>query len=231
MSYGIIFDNDNASLDKLATKLNNKHKHNNIISPHNDYISYMDPQYNYGLTNNQYIGSETPYTNNDSLFDKSTNNSSKNTMKKNKYEKNNVSDSVFSNTTNDTFYTKKRKSVHFGKNNNNTTDYSNFTDTDISSNYSILPQKIKNNLKSSLKHINTYNEQDIINHLKSCTQCKQEIISLLHNGMPYNMNNGNNTNNLQQHGILNLSMLEIKDILILILVGVFIIIIFNMFTK
>jgi hypothetical protein len=109
---------------------------------------------------------------------------------------------------------------------------SNLIESDISSNYSSLPQKIKKHLRSTTNHLKKYDEKDdknTINHLKSCSQCRTELLNLLQEEQYIFDNDKQHVK--QTNGILNLSTPELKDILILILIGVFIIILFDVFIR
>lgn len=96
-------------------------------------------------------------------------------------------------------------------------------ESDISSNYSSLKPTLKKHLKMSNNHLKTYHENDevtILNHINKCIECKKQLLTLLNNG-----------NTPQNTSILNLSTVEIKDILIMILIGVFIIILIDFFFR
>ena len=120
-------------------------------------------------------------------------------------------------------------------------------ESDISSSYSSLPQKIKSHLRSTTKHLKKYDETDeksTVNHLKTCSQCRSELFSLLqeehhvfknsinaNNNVSTSVNNNDQLQKSQTGGILNLSTPELKDILILILIGVVIIILLDIFIR
>jgi len=126
-------------------------------------------------------------------------------------------------------------------------------ESDISSSYSSLPQKIKSHLRSTTKHLKKYDETDeknTVNHLKTCSQCRSEFFNLLqeehhifknsantnantnaNNNVSTNVNNNDQLQKPQTGGILNLSTPELKDILILILIGVVIIILLDIFIR
>jgi hypothetical protein len=102
-------------------------------------------------------------------------------------------------------------------------------ESDISSNYSSLPQKIKKHLRLNTNHLKQYSENDdknIDDHVKTCPQCRSQLLNLL-------QEDKQNVNFVptQQNGILNLSAPELKDILILIFAGIFIIILLDVFIR
>ena len=108
---------------------------------------------------------------------------------------------------------------------------------EMSSNYSSLPSKIKNNMRLNTKHLKDFNETDeigIINHLKKCDECKTELLyTLLSNNKEKKYNTKNNIvkNDIVKNDIIkfNIGNNELIHIVILILIGIFIIIIIDSF--
>lgn len=105
--------------------------------------------------------------------------------------------------------------------------------TDISSNFSSLPNKLKKQFRSTSDHLKKYkddNETDILNHVTQCKECALKLEGLLKQVTmetntqlvqpPFNQNNSS---------MFNFS--EMKDLLILVLIGVFIIIIIDAFIR
>ncbi len=126
---------------------------------------------------------------------------------------------------------------------------SNFSFDSVSSNYSSLNPKIKKHLRLSSAHLKNYEEKDdgaILKHIKKCDQCRLQLINLLQNenhifDIVKKENNKNDQPNQsdqlvpqnREHftSILNLSNTELKDVLILILIGIFIIILLDFFFR
>ncbi len=142
--------------------------------------------------------------------------------------------------TNNTFSTNDIDNLTNGINNKYSLSESNMIniESDISSNYSSLPQKIKKHLRTATNHLKKYDEKDdknTINHLKTCSQCRTELLNLLQEEQHIFKADKQYIDTQQfkhpTNGILNLSTPELKDILILILIGVFIIILFDVFIR
>jgi len=109
-------------------------------------------------------------------------------------------------------------------------------DSDVSSNYSSLSPKVKKHLRLNTNHLKRYKESDektILNHIQYCGQCKQQLMKLLqpNNHIFDNPDQIHTVNALSNSGILNLNSPELKDMLILILIGIFIIVIADIFFR
>jgi hypothetical protein len=119
-------------------------------------------------------------------------------------------------------------------------------ESDMSSNYSSLSPKLKKHLRLNTSHLKNYTEKDdkiILAHMKKCEQCKSQLLDLLHinHNIPLIENKSikssenikilENDHILKQNGILNISTSELKDMLILILIGTFVIILLDMFIR
>lgn len=87
----------------------------------------------------------------------------------------------------------------------------------LSSSYSSLPPKIKKHLKEN-KHLERYSDDNdnIIKHMEQCEECKKQLQKLMMQ---------------QNENILNISGQELKHMLILILIGIFIIIFIDVFFR
>ncbi|ATZ80447.1 hypothetical protein BMW23_0393 [Bodo saltans virus] len=120
-------------------------------------------------------------------------------------------------------------------------DKSYVSDEEISSNYSSLPKKTKKSLRMNSEHLNKYkmnDDEQVLLHLKKCNDCKKQLLELLHkkhnidDNYNYNNNNNNNNNNneiinnriMDNATFLGLQDSELKNILILIVIGIIIII-------
>ena len=120
--------------------------------------------------------------------------------------------------------------------------------SDVSSNYSSLPPKLKNQFKMKSQHLKNYNnnsDQDVLEHTSNCNQCKHLLFELLQS-----INGGNNSkqiqsnkttelctnqenikNEIQSSEIFGIKMSEIKDLLILLMIGIIIIIVADVFIR
>ena len=100
------------------------------------------------------------------------------------------------------------------------------TQTDMTSNYSSLPMKYKKQFKSSNEHLAKYNDndKDILEHLSHCSDCTNKLEKLMKHISSDKTEHLTNQNNIFSIG-------EMKDLIILILVGVFIIIVISMFIR
>lgn len=130
-------------------------------------------------------------------------------------------------------------------------DYGESLISDISSNYSSLSPKLKNQFKMKSQHLKNYNDnndQDILQHTAHCTQCKNLLTDLLKSIVTKNgdnlMNNSQSSQNLQnkinysnhnnqesKSEIFGVNMPELKELLILVVIGIFIIVFIDVFMK
>lgn len=248
------FDNsESKELDKLARKINNKNSKTNttfsqkfagIVCDQLDCTPYSQQQI--GLENgNSFFSAQGDYSpmyapinapnlkmennsninsniNSDSSFDSSFDSSHMSTFDK----------KVFSES--DSF-----KSLSSEQLDNNS----------LSSTYSSLPMKIKKRLRMSSPHLKTEkqsvnSDNNDIQHLKSCDDCKNRLLALISgsNLLPHtnllensqnkqNVQKANKNNSIQNssNSFLNLINPELKDIMVLILVGVIIIMLIDIF--
>lgn len=133
-------------------------------------------------------------------------------------------------------------------------EFPDFDENSLSSTYSSLPLKIKKKLRMSSNHLknnkNLLNgeseDQNDIAHLKSCNDCRSKLLSLLENAHLLNFtNSSSNQTNLNKKNeenivnkqiknnpsFLNLTNPELKDIMVLILIGVIIIMLIDIFVR
>lgn len=244
-------NNDDNNLDKLARKINDERKKTQYVNAKNNLINQTnntcigidclsDPSnsrfaptnlinnYNY-LDNNNSSNLPTPILmSNDSETKsiKSINSTNSNLSFISK--DNNMSRSIGS--INSSFDNIKEI-------NEMTDDYSTLSNT-----YSILnPIEKKHYLKLNTKHLkeldNKKDDKKVLLHIQNCNQCRDELLNLLGT----KINSQNNIQNLSEpyinssinssNNILNLTDFELKDILILILIGITIIILLDFFIK
>jgi hypothetical protein len=111
-----------------------------------------------------------------------------------------------------------------------TTDTYNFSDA------SSLSPKIKKQLRLHTKHLQNQNNDDaILGHIRKCEGCKNELIALLqkeHSNHIFPSPIINTTQmmpNVRSDGLFNSP--DTKDVLILIMIGVFIIILLDLFMR
>lgn len=236
--YNDAFSNtDNDELDKMARKINNDRKklrkqvQNNIINKENELCvgidCLMDPS-------NSRI-SPTALLPNFSFFSTQGDFSSPFPTPLMKNKKNiKSSDQTFSD------------SSSLGMKSQFSDLDSIYSFNSLSSNYSSLNPKIKKHLRLSTNHLKSYEEKDdsaIMKHINKCEQCKDQLIKLLQNEKHvFETNKSEKVEKKEEvqiekfpqsgeGGILNLNTSELKDVLILILAGIFIIIILDFFLR
>jgi len=212
-NYNNAFNNDvNENLDKMARKINNDRKKlphnikNDILNQYNESTKLI----NY-MSNNETI---QPYG-----FFSTQGNYADNSSKLNLKSETDVESMYLPNSEN--------KSMFSYNTLKSDTNYL----SDVSSNYSSLPSKMKYNMRLNTKHLKDYNEKDdnkIIDHIKKCDECKNELIFILTKSQ-INKNSKPITDNKIIN--FNISNNELKDIFILILIGIFIIIVIDMFIR
>jgi len=100
-------------------------------------------------------------------------------------------------------------------------------DSEISSEYSSLPKKSKKHLRLHTQHLQRFNEKDdkmILEHIKNCDECKYQLLHLL-----------KTENHIfpkkEQENILGMNYTELKDLLILIIIGSIIIVLLDIFIR
>ena len=233
---------ENDDLDKMARKINNDRKklrkdvQNNIIHRENELCvgmdCLMDP------ANSRFAPSSL--LPNFSFFSTQGDFSSDLPTPLNKKKKINPKSVSFASSD-----SKSQSSSTFSDNYNDIDSIYSFNS--ISSNYSSLNPKIKKHLRLSTTHLKNYAEKDddaILKHIKKCDQCRLQLINLLQNEnhiFDVKVSKENQKLDMEQStalqnkehftGILNLSTTELKDVLILILIGIFIIILLDFFFK
>jgi hypothetical protein len=116
---------------------------------------------------------------------------------------------------------------------------------DITSEYSFLPKKKKNHLRMNNNHLQKYTENDdkeVLNHLKKCAECRGQLLHLLkNNGHVFNNNttdktdnkisNNINKSNNNESIIGKINYIEMKEIIILIMIGIIIIFVLDIFLR
>jgi hypothetical protein len=98
-------------------------------------------------------------------------------------------------------------------------------------------KKYKKQLKKNSKHLKHKNDDNyILDHIKNCEECKNQLISLLKENENKNNNNVVNTvikdNDVKINNItdnVNSYLINFREIIILIIIGIFIIVILNVF--
>jgi len=104
---------------------------------------------------------------------------------------------------------------------------------DLASNFSLLPSKIKKHLKNNSTHISLMKNKDdstIMSHLKKCEQCKEKLLKIItSDGHIFT-----DLEDIQKYDSKESSGFkfpELKDLLIILLVGVIIIVILDIFFR
>lgn len=116
----------------------------------------------------------------------------------------------------------------------------------LSSTYSSLPSKIKKRLRMSSPHLKknkqlSNSDDNDVQHLKSCDDCRNRLLALLSgtNLLPHTNLLEKTQHNKQidkpiqksSNSFLNLTNPELKDVMVLILVGVIIIMLIDIFVR
>lgn len=167
------------------------------------------------------------------------------------------SDSSFSNTTNNSQiekpYVKQQK---FKKQKNYKSNYLNHSDSmfdpsyattqgnfsDISSNYSSLPPELKKQIKTRSLHLNKYkdgDERNILTHITKCTDCRNQLADLLKTVV---VKSDEQQDKIQRDNLIvksehdssqifGMNTFELKDLLIILVIGIFIIIFIDIFIR
>ena len=113
----------------------------------------------------------------------------------------------------------------------------NFSDTDLSSGYSSLPKKHKSHLRLNTDHLKKYKDHDdknILNHIKTCTECKTQLLELLKENNHVFSNSYKNDLNMSiqdNDSFFGLNYKEFKNVLILIIIGIIIIVVIDLFLR
>ena len=240
---------DNDNLDRMAREINNKRKtlqkqveHNfdDQYKEINKGLNYLMKQENsrYAPSNFNYISANNNNDYESGLPSIMDNNDFKSglpsIMDNQKNSDNNTIDSTFTSKSKYTFNSLPISS--FPTISESPVEMINM-DSDMSSTYSILPANTKKHLRLNTSHLKKYGENDddkILSHMKKCNQCRLQLLHLLsENNICNNKNKINKNINTMNTttGILNISVAEVKDILILILIGIFIIILLDFFLR
>jgi hypothetical protein len=127
------------------------------------------------------------------------------------------------------------------------------SETDLTSTYSILPKKVKKQLRMNTDHLKRYtdnDEKEVLGHLNKCDDCKQQLLKLLkgENHVFPNINTDKSDKKEKKEdkvkeekeeekkcetegSLIGLNYKEIRDIIILIMIGVIIIVFADIFLR
>lgn len=113
-------------------------------------------------------------------------------------------------------------------NNSDNSDNSNNIESfdDISSEYTLLPKKKKKYLRLNNSHLQDYSESDdklILKHIQNCEECKEHLLDLLKNKNHF-ISKPKNEN-------FEINYKELKDVIILIIIGIIIIFVLDIFLR
>lgn len=133
--------------------------------------------------------------------------------------------------------TNKTSSIEITSDKSTLLSINEMSDSDLSSGYSSLPSQKKKYLCSNNNHLKKYYEKDdgAINHIHKCTECKQQLLTLLkenhHDNNDNNDNSDNNNDSITDNNIVDNNPLsfivnnkEVKNIFISIIIGIIVII-------
>jgi hypothetical protein len=111
--------------------------------------------------------------------------------------------------------------------------------SEVSSNYSALSPELKKKIKSNSSHLKKYKDNDdenIMNHITKCDECKKQFANLFKNAMSethlskydnsFSTTIYKDDNYLQ---IFGMEMIEFRNLLIILVIGIFIIIFVTIF--
>jgi hypothetical protein len=108
---------------------------------------------------------------------------------------------------------------------------------DISSEYTLLPKKKKKHLRLNNEHLKDYSESDdklILKHIQNCEECKDHLLNLLKNENHFISSQKNpeiiNTNKETEKNF-EINYKELKDVIILIIIGIIIIFVLDIFLR
>jgi hypothetical protein len=116
-------------------------------------------------------------------------------------------------------------------------------ESDLSSGYSSLPKKTKKHLRMSSNHLKKYSDNDdekILNHIKKCSECRTQFMSLLKQNdnhvmpivqQPIIHQPIINQQEDNSDKILGLKYKELRDVIIWIIIGVLIIFFLDVFLR
>jgi hypothetical protein len=147
---------------------------------------------------------------------------------------NNIFTDINSNDSNDS---NNSKGSMFSSNMSNISNILKTSDDMLSSfsDGSSLSPKVKRHLKLNTKHLQNQNDDGkIIDHLKTCNSCQSQLKTLLYPAQSAQLAQPNTTTTEKSIINTNISSMftsETKDIIILILIGVFVIIMMDIFLK
>lgn len=161
-------------------------------------------------------------------------------------------------------YSNKRYSSPLYLSESSDIDFGGSLISDVSSNYSTLSPKLKNQFRMNSQHLKHYggnNDKDILEHTAHCPQCKNILTDLIKsvvaetsvkqfaenqyknnyvdqtNNKSFNQNisqfaeqNGGKIN-LDKSDMLGINMPELKELLILVVIGIFIIVFIDIFMR
>lgn len=243
MIFNDAFGNTDNELDKMARDLNNKKSkyYNNVKKQNRSFeLDTMrgieafanEPGFQFAPQINNYRGDfisglPTPLENDsDDNFSYNTKNPDNNSYNSN-------SDN------NESFSLNNKKNLHNSENSEHFLSSINNSDNtynDIMSEYSSLPKKKKKHLRLNNKHLQDYTENDdrlILQHIKNCDECKKHLLNLLksenHFIPPQNVEKYVEKESNTLFGSVNYK--EIKEVIILIIIGIIIIFILDIFLR
>lgn len=100
---------------------------------------------------------------------------------------------------------------------------------DLSSEYTMLPKRKKKHLRLNNEHLKDYSDCDdknILKHIQNCGECKKYLINMLKNEEKTEAKEIKNHEDKNSYNYK-----EIKDVIILIIIGIIIIFILDMFLR
>lgn len=96
---------------------------------------------------------------------------------------------------------------------------------DLSSEYSYLPKKKQKHLRLNNKHLKDYTDSDeqmILEHIKSCNECKNQLLILLKDNNHEASQKSNQSHQISPEVTSKINYKEIKEIIIIVMIGIII---------
>lgn len=256
MNFNDAFGNINEDLENMARELNNKNKgvyknvRKNNYNKDKETLRGIDafenePGFQFSpsqIRDNGDFNSGLPsHLDNNSFDNNSFDNKScdNNSFDNNSFNNNSFDNNSQYNSISDSFSLNGKNSEHFVSMSMSDADYS---DSDVVSEYSYLPKQKKKNLRMKTKHLQKYAENDeqlILEHIKDCDECKQHLLNMLKNDNHFVQKQNEiikkkeDVNNVLNESSLfgNINYKEMKEVIILIIIGIIIIFVLDIFLR
>lgn len=218
----VFHNNERDNLDKMAREINNKKKYqNNMMKNVSKNISENEKTTIKGI---EAFSNDTNFS-----FSPQTNFYDKNGNYKSDFMSGLPTPLDEQSNNNSDIFTLKSANNYSDKYNDSVENFD-----DISSEYSFLPKKKKKHLRLNNEHLKEYSENDdklILNHIQNCKECKYHLLNILKNENHLLKNEKKIIDNKKEEKFFGLDYKELKDIIILIIIGIIIIFVLDIFLR